>query len=556
MRPARVERTIPGRDGAYLERGGVVSEDPQHQTVKAVPGAAPSSALKGRQVGWAAVLLAGSVLLSRLLGFVREMVLADRQGIGSSTDAFSAAFQIPDILNYLLAGGALAIAFTPLYLKKLQEEGEESSTALFHSVLGSLGIVTVVLTAALWWQAPAVIDWQFSDFGPETRNLTVRLTRIVLPAQVFFVLGGITRAVLMAHGRFGAQAAAPLLYNGGIIVGGLAGSGIEGFAWGALGGAFVGAFCVPLWQIRSVVPLGLRWAPLDPAFRSYLLAALPLMLGLSLTTVDEWYERWFGQAIGVGVLASLAYARRLMMAPVAVLGQAVATAALPTLASLHAEGRPEALNQLLGRTLRLTLLGAMLLSGGLMVLASPIVRVLYERGAFSAEDSVRVSVLLGILAWAVPGWVSQQVAVRAFFARGEMWRPMLIGTGLALLALPLYAWATQYWAAPGLAMAGVVAISINAGVTVGWARVRFEGPRLAPVGGTILRGLVITGAAAMAASYWAPVSTGFWGALLELAVGGGLYGAVAALGLIVLGDREAKQGLKGILSRRRKRSGA
>ena len=195
-----------------------MSNDPQQQDERAASKAGPSPALKGRQVGWAAVLLAASVLLSRLLGFVREMVLADRQGIGSSTDAFSAAFQIPDILNYLLAGGALAIAFTPLYLKKLKEEGEESSTALYHSVLGSLGIVTIGLTAALWWQAPAAIDWQFSDFDPETRSLTVRLTRIVLPAQVFFVLGGITRAVLMAHGRFAAQAAAPLLYNGGIIV--------------------------------------------------------------------------------------------------------------------------------------------------------------------------------------------------------------------------------------------------------------------------------------------------------------------------------------------------
>ena len=531
-----------------------MSKDPQQKNETASE-AHSSAALSGHQVGWAAALLAGSVLLSRLLGFVREMVLADRQGIGPATDAFSAAFQIPDILNYLLAGGALAIAFTPLYLKKLKEEGEESSTALFHSVLGSLGLVTVGLTAALWWQAPAAIDWQFSDFDPETRLLTVRLTRIVLPAQVFFVLGGIARAVLMAHGRFGAQAAAPLLYNGGIIVGGLWGTGIEGFAWGALGGAFAGAFLVPLWQIRSLVPLGFRVAPLDPAFRTYVLAALPLMLGLSLTTVDEWYERWFGQAIGVGVLASLAYARRLMMAPVAVLGQAVATAALPSLAALHAEGRQADLNGLLARTLRVTLFGAVVLAGGLMVLAGPVVRVLYERGAFSAEDSVRVSTLLAILAWAVPGWVTQQVAVRAFFARGEMWRAMLIGTALALAALPIYALGTQRWGAPGLAIAGVVAISANAGVTLGWARVRFGGPALRPLASTVLRALLIAGVGGAVAYLWAPASPGFQGALLELSVGGGLYAAVSGAGLLLLGDRDSKQALKRLLARLKGRRG-
>lgn len=513
-----------------------------------------SRALSGRQIGAAALLLAGSVLLSRVLGFVRDMVLAFRQGVGASTDAFSAAFQIPDILNYLLAGGALAIAFTPLYLATLRREGEEAGARLFHGVLGTLGIATVGLTLLLWVWADAAIALQFPHFDADTRALTVRLTRIVLPAQVFFVTGGIVRAVLMAHGRFGAQAAAPLLYNAGIIAGGLLGDGIEGFAWGALAGAFLGAWVVPVWQIRSVSRLSLRVDPFGAGFRAYLMAALPLMLGLSLTTVDEWYERWFGQALGVGVLASLAYARRLVMAPVAVVGQAVATAALPSLAALHSEGRDRDLDALMLRTLRGTLALAVVLAVALAVFSLPVVRVLYERGAFSPEDSLRVAGLLQILAFAVPGWVTQQVAVRAFFARGEMWRPMLLGSVLALAAIPLYRALGDAWGAAGIAAAGAFAISVNALATLVWGRVRYGGPGLGPLLDTACRAVVIALVAGFTAHLLAPVGAGFVGASTTLLVGGVVYGLAVLLLVRLVGDLETRAVLARLLARVRRSS--
>lgn len=500
-----------------------------------------SRALSGRRLGAAALLLGSSVLLSRLMGFARDMVLADRLGVGPATDAFSAAFQIPDLLNYLLAGGALSIAFTPLYLRILQREGPGSATHLFHAVLGTLGAVTLVLTFVLWVYAEPAIAFQFGGFDPETRALTVHMTRIVLPAQIFFVTGGIVRAVLMAHGRFGAQAAAPLVYNGAIIAGGLLGVGVEGFAWGALVGAIVGQLVIPLWHIRGVVPLRFRIALFDPRFRIYLISALPLMLGLSLTTVDEWYERWFGQALGVGVVASLGFARRLMMAPVAVVGQAVATAALPTLAALHAEGRAGELDRVLVRTLRGTLVVSILLAGGLAAFSLPIVEVVYQRGRFDAEDSLRVAALLAILAWAVPGWVTQQVAVRAFFARAEMWRPMLLGTAIALAAVPLYQMLGARWGAAGLAAAGSLAISFNAIATLGWARLRFGGPPLAGLLDTGVRTAAIAGVAAVAGRMVSVPQPGFLGSAIELILGGGLYLAVAIVLVAWVGDDAARQ---------------
>jgi putative peptidoglycan lipid II flippase len=503
--------------------------------------------LSGRRLGAAALLLAASVAASRLLGFVREMVLAARVGVGASTDAYYAAFQIPDLLNYLLAGGALAIAFTPLYLRTLQNEGAPAAEALFRTVLGTLGALACVLTAALWLYADRLVDLQFAGFDAATRAETVRLTRIVLPSQIFFIAGGIVRAVLMAHGRFAAQAAAPIIYNGAIIAGGLWTGSVEGFAWGALVGAVLGNWVFPVFDARKLGGVGFRLAPWDPRFLVYLWGALPLMLGLSLTTVDEWYERVFGASLGVGVVATLAFARRLMMAPVAVIGQAVATAALPSLAFMHAAGRSRELDDRLLATLRITLLLATWAAAGLYALAGPLVEIVYQRGAFGAGDSLRVSALLALMGWAVPGWVLQQVAVRGFFARGEMWRPMGLGTLIALAAVPLYLGLAQRYGAQGLVVAGVLAINANALLTLAWARHRFGGPRLGPLLSTGLRAGVGGALAALAA---AGVQTGVAGSgIADLALGGGVFAVVAvALGW-GLGDDAMRGALRAGLLR-------
>ena len=135
-------------------------------------------------------------------------------------DAYSAAFQIPDLLNYFLAGGALSIAFIPMYARVRGRDGEAAAQRLFAVVLGTVSGIAVLATLLLWWWADALIALQFPRFDPDTQALTTHLTRIVLPAQVCFVAGGIVRAVLMARDRFATQALTPVLYNLGIIAAG------------------------------------------------------------------------------------------------------------------------------------------------------------------------------------------------------------------------------------------------------------------------------------------------------------------------------------------------
>ncbi len=495
-------------------------------------------------VAGAALLLAGSVLLSRLLGFVREMVIAAQLGSSAQTDAFRAAFQIPDMLNYFLAGGALSAALIPHYTRTREQRGLAAAEDLLAVVLGGVGTGVACATALLWWQTPRLVALLFAGFAPETQALTSTLTRIVLPAQFFFITGAIVRAALMSHGRFTSQALAPLVYNAAMILGGIAVGGqfsSHGFAWGALAGALLGNLLLSWFEGIRFLPLRLRFrvALRDPGLREYLGLALPLMLGVSLATLDEWYDRFFGSRLGPGVVSDLAFARFLLQAPVAVIGSALATAALPRLAELHSTGRPQELDRVLERALRAALGLSVLCSAGALALGEPLVAVLYQRGAFAPADTLRVAALLAVFALAIPGWIAQQVAVRGFYARSDMWRPMLLGSAVALLALPLYQALGARFGARGLAGAGAIAMSANAFATLVWLRLRHGGPKLGAGVSALLRA-VPPAALAAAAGWLAIEELASLRAPLRLAAGAAAFGLVALAAVLGFGDPQLR----------------
>jgi putative peptidoglycan lipid II flippase len=516
-----------------------------------------------RRIGFAALLLVASQLLSRVLGFVRESVIAGLVGRGRATDAYNAAFQIPDLLFYFLAGGALSIAFIPLYSRAKAERGEASAERFLAKVLGTMTALALVASVLLWTFADALVALQFPRFEPEARALTARLTRIVLPAQIFFIAGGIVRGALMAEGRFGSQAAAPVVYNLCIIACGAVGArtlGIEGFAWGALFGAALGSLGTALYEARGRIALGLHVAPLDPELRGYLVVALPLMLGATLITVDEWYDRYFGGLLAVGSIATLAFARRLMQLPVGLVGQAVATAALPTFSKLLEDGRKDELDRLVLRTLQASVAVAVLLGVGTAALSDALVRAVYVRGEFALGDAAPVAAALQLFCLGVPGWVVQTVAVRPFYARADMWRPMLLGTGFVVVAFPFYAWLGRELGAPGLALAGALAISLNALATLALARRLHGAPRLLPLLGALARALAASLPSAALAWLVADIVGTRSGlgitprALLELAVGGALYAALALPLSYALGDEPTREVFARVFARvRRKR---
>src|SRR6266700_2962270 len=195
----------------------------------------------------ATVLLITAILLSRVVGFLREVYIAWAFGASPVTDAYLAGFTIPDWLNYLVAGGTASITFVSIYTRFLAEKREEDARRTFSAVITIMTAVLGIGVVLAEIFAPQLNHLMFSKFTPAQFALCVHLTRILLPAQMFFYVGGVVSAVLLSRRMFLLPAIGPLVYNGGIIVGGLLFSrrlGISALAYGAVAGAFIGIFLI------------------------------------------------------------------------------------------------------------------------------------------------------------------------------------------------------------------------------------------------------------------------------------------------------------------------
>lgn len=523
--------------------------------------AQPPSAM--RRLGAAAVLMTAAVFLSRVIGFLREAFVASRFGAGHDTDAFFAAFTIPDWLNYLVAGGTLSISLLPIYARHLaadDEAGANRALSVVTTVI--LSLVLVLLVVAEIFAVP-LTRWFFHDMAPDTVADCARYTRILLPAQLCFVAGGLMTATLLARGHFRAAAFAPLLYNLGIILGGVLLAdqlGAASLAWGALVGAFVGPFLVPaIAAYRAGARVRVRFALGDRALRDWLVLSLPLMVGVSLVTADDWILRYFASG-HEGTISHLNYAKKLVAVPIAIAGQAVGQASMPFFARLFAEGRRDELADTVLRTVRGASVLAIVFAAGLIALANPVAGVLLVRGKFTVVDLDPTTGYLVVFAAAVPLWVLQGLLARAFYAAGNTWRPMLAGTVVTVVSLPIYAFAWHHHGATGLALAS------GAGILLHTLSVAVLLPRLLPElrGGAaalvvaLVRAVVlvaVAGAAAWGTARLAAHVThpGGLGWLVRASAGGVVYAAVVLVAAGPLGVPEPGALVGKVLGRLRRR---
>src|SRR5678815_2677154 len=193
----------------------------------------------------ATVLLMTAVMLSRVIGFIRESYIAYQFGAGGQVDAYVAAFTLPDWLNYIVAGGTASITFISIYTRFLAEKREADAQKTFSIIVTVMTTVMIVGTILTEIFAPQFVRWFVKGFPPDKIELCVHLTRILLPAQIFFYVGGVVSAVLLSHRLFLFPAFGPLIYNVFIILGGVVGGrhfGIQSLAYGALIGSFAGPF--------------------------------------------------------------------------------------------------------------------------------------------------------------------------------------------------------------------------------------------------------------------------------------------------------------------------
>ena len=423
--------------------------------------------LRGGNVGAAAVVVASGILLSRVLGIIRDIIFASMLGADGVTDEYVAAFRIPDFANYLLAGGFLTITFIPIFAKYIADDDEDEAWFGFTSIIRWLGIAITALIAVAWVATPAIINALYPSFTEAQIDSTIQLTRIVLPAQFAFVIGAMFAAVQYTKGSFTIPTLAPIIYNLGIIVGGVAyamttgEADPAGFIWGALVGAFVGNFALQVWGARRV---GMRfeWSATwkHPAVKAYVVIALPLMLGQSIVALDETFMSVFGAMVGEGAATELQYARRTMFVPVGVIAQAAAVAAYPTLARLFAEGNRERLLATVNRAMRYVLVLSIGATAVAVAMSLPIIRVLFERGEFLPGSTSSAASALVMYAFAIPVWGALQIITRAFYARREMWTPVIVGSIVTVIAIPTYLFLQDRFGIEGVALGSVVSLGI------------------------------------------------------------------------------------------------
>jgi putative peptidoglycan lipid II flippase len=425
--------------------------------------ASPKASLN-RSIAIASVIMMTSVLLSRIMGLVREQVLAKYFGTSPEMNAYVASFLIPEVLNHLLAGGFLSITFIPIFQKYLVSGDRERSWRVFSNLLTTGTIALAVLIVLCMVFTDRIVGILGHGAPPE---LTIRLTRIIMPAQLLFYWGAFLMAVQYANNRFFLPAMLPLCYNLGIIVTGMLfhrffGMGVEGFAWGVLIGSFVGNVLV---QLPGAFKVGMHYSPVidlkEKDLSQYILLTLPLILGLGMTFSNEVFFRYFGSFLDKGALSSINYSLRTMMIFVGVFGQAAGVASYPFLSRLAAERRFGEMNNLLNAIVRK--IGAFLLPccGVLIPLSAQVIAVLYQHGRFTAASTLATAPVLAVYLLGAFPFAASTIVMRSFYAEQRMVFPMVVSTCIAVFSVPCYLLFSRMFGAIGIALSSTIAMSLQ-----------------------------------------------------------------------------------------------
>ena len=367
-------------------------------------------------------------LSSRLLGFLREILLAKWTGVSSASDTLDLAFIIPDFLFYLSAGGYLAITLIPI-LSDLKKKNSESLNDYFLSLLFGLSIIFIFISTVFFLfknEIGLILEVQ-------NLNLFSKLFSPIVFSQAFFFIGAILMSYQYFHNDFKYPALAPVIYNFSIILFGWLNSStpestVYGFAIGGFIGSVIGHFFI---QLIGVKKSGLSFKFVRPKIKyikEYLTISLPLILGQSIAVMDEQLFRIFGSFLGAGTVASFRYARRVVLLPVGIVAQAVGVASYPTLSRLFIDKKFDELKKIIRTQISSLFLFNAVMALILIINSQEIISIVYERGRFSNADVIRVSSIMKIVALGVIPWSVNQIVNRSYYVQKRYWFPVGIGT--------------------------------------------------------------------------------------------------------------------------------
>ncbi|MCF8495835.1 MAG: murein biosynthesis integral membrane protein MurJ [Alphaproteobacteria bacterium] len=475
----------------------------------------------------------GLTAVSRVAGFIRDIMTAAILGAGPIADAFFVALKLPNFFRRITAEGAFSVSFVPLYSEAMEKEGRESADSfagnamvmMFWGLLAFTIVIMIAMPVVIMLIAPG-----FSD-DPERYNLAVSLSRITFPYLLMMSVAALLGGVLNAHGRFVPFAAAPILFNlaliGVLLVAWKFHTAAHALAWGVLIAGILQFGLLYLYIRREKITLPLLRPRLDIRTKKLFRLMGPGVMGAGVMQINLFADMIIGSFLPVGSISYLYYADRLNQLPLSTVGIAVGTALLPMLSRAVGSGNEAEARSLFNRALEVTLFLGLPAALALLILANPIISVLFERGAFDAQDAHATARVLQGYAIGLPAYIAVKVYSTAFWSRQDTMTPVKISIAVTLANIGLALILVQFMGVAGIALAtgivGWLQIALLARLLRGSPstgfdeRFRFALPRI-----------ILSTAIMGAALYGANIALDGWRGM-------GSFGEIAALSVLVAG---------------------
>ncbi len=446
-----------------------------------------------RTLARAGLIVSGAFLVSRVLGWVRLVVIGNTVGATNDLDAFYAAFRIPDLIFQLVAAGALSSALIPIVSSLLATDGSARAWRVVSTVANLMLIALAILSVVMFILAPTIVPIITPGFDPPTQATTVELTRIMLISAVSLAMGSVATSVLNSSGRFAAAAVAPSVYNIAIILGTVLlfpVIGITGVAIGVVAGA-IGHVLV---QLPPMARLGFRYSPridaTDPAARKAIALMVPRAVGLGASQITFVVVTSIATTLGVGAVSAFTVAFTLLQIPIGVIGVPLGVVLMPTLSREVATGRQAEYVTLLVRALRVIVFVMLPIGALAAILRTEAVTLLFGRGFSPAALALTAATLFAFLFGLVAHSLIAVLA-RAFYARQDTLTPVLVAVFAVAVNTTLAFVLVGPLGLPGIGLAIAIAAWLEAGTLALLLVRRVDGLHY----GAIWRTALLTGAA-------------------------------------------------------------
>jgi putative peptidoglycan lipid II flippase len=415
-----------------------------------------------------------ATLTSRILGLVRDQVLAALFGAGSEMDAFIVAFRIPNVVRDLFAEGAMSAAFVPTFTNRLTLRGKSEAWLLGNNLINALILVTGVLVAIGMIFAAPIVRLYARDFGlvPGKLELTIALTRVMLPFLVTAAVAAAVMGMLNSLHHYFIPSLSPALFNVATILAAftlvpvMPALGLPRITAIAIA-ALAGGVLQVLTQWPSLHREGFRYRFTfdlrDPGLRRVLVLMGPGTVGLAATQVNLFVNTLLATGQGTGAVSWLSYAFRLMYLPIGLFGVSIATATLPAVSRHAAVGDRDGIRDTVAEAIVMMLVLNVPAMFGLVALSEPIVRLLFERGRFHASDTAATAAALRCYAIGLTGYATARIASPVFYALGRSRVPVFVSVATIALNVILSVFLVRLLGFRGLALGTSIAMMANGG---------------------------------------------------------------------------------------------